>query len=354
MALETSLSANPIRVAVNFISKYFKWLFIIAFLGAIYGFIMASFNKKEYSGGVRFVLEDGSGGGGLSSLIGMAAQFGLDFNMKGSSAAFSGDNVLELLKSRMLIEKTLLNTINYKGIQTTLAEEYIKVGEFNKNWKKKGIDIHFLPGSNRENFTRMQDSIMKEMFEDIVKKRLNVVKPDKKLSFISVDMKCSDEYFVCIFTQALVKEVTDFYVATKTKLLTQNIGKLNNTADSILALLNNTTYKVAQQQEGVININPLLKVPNVSIEISQRNKFVLQTIYGEVVKNLELAKITLAQETPLVQIIDKPIMPLKEHGRGRIKGALTWGFIGGLFGLIFFIINAVRKTVTPKNKLSPA
>ncbi len=347
MAEKKSIIINGDNLLVVFIRKYFKWLMLAVVAGGIFGFVLASFNKKQYSGGVRFVLEDGSGGGGLSSLIGMAAQFGLDFNMKGSSAVFSGDNVLELLKSRMLVEKTLLNKISINGKETTLAEEYVNIADLNKK-NKLSQQIHFLPDISREKFTRQQDSVLMKIYDDIIKYRLNVVKPDKKLSFINVDMKFMDEKFVCVFTQSLVKEVTDFYVDTKTKLLTQNIKKLEIKSDSILRLLNATTYKIAQGLD--LNINPVFKTQSVPMEISNRDKFVLQTLYGEIVKNLELAKITLSQETPLVQIIDKPIMPLKEEGRGRIKGAINWGLIIGLLAFVFLIIKSTFQKMQIKTK----
>lgn len=56
------------------------------------------------------------------------------------------------------------------------------------------------------------------------------------------------------------------------------------------------------------------------------------------VKNLELAKVTLRKETPLIQIIDKPILPLKKERFGKVKGVIFGGFLGGFFIVIFFII----------------
>ena len=44
-----------------------------------------------------------------------------------------------------------------------------------------------------------------------------------------------------------------------------------------------------------------------------RNVEVLNTMYLEIVKNLELSKLTLLNQTPIIQIIDKPILPLEEE-----------------------------------------
>jgi uncharacterized protein involved in exopolysaccharide biosynthesis len=61
-------------------------------------------------------------------------------------------------------------------------------------------------------------------------------------------------------------------------------------------------------------------------------------ILTELVKQTELAKVTLRKETPLIQVIDRPILPLKKEKVGKAKGIIIGGFLGGflmLLGLIF-------------------
>jgi len=42
---------------------------------------------------------------------------------------------------------------------------------------------------------------------------------------------------------------------------------------------------------------------------------------------LELAKITLRKETPLIQLIDQPILPLEKDKLGRFKSLIIGGFL---------------------------
>jgi hypothetical protein len=46
----------------------------------------------------------------------------------------------------------------------------------------------------------------------------------------------------------------------------------------------------------------------------------------ELVKQSELAKVTLRKETPLIQIIDRPILPLAKERFGKAKGIVLGGF----------------------------
>jgi hypothetical protein len=54
--------------------------------------------------------EDGGGGGGVLSL---ASQFGFDLGTSGGGA-FTGSNLIELFKSRSMVEKTLLALVKHK------------------------------------------------------------------------------------------------------------------------------------------------------------------------------------------------------------------------------------------------
>jgi uncharacterized protein involved in exopolysaccharide biosynthesis len=60
------------------------------------------------------------------------------------------------------------------------------------------------------------------------------------------------------------------------------------------------------------------------------------TVYAEIVKNLELSKTALAQESPTVQLLDTPEFPLKKNKLSKFKYALM-GFMGGFFILGFII-----------------
>jgi uncharacterized protein involved in exopolysaccharide biosynthesis len=64
------------------------------------------------------------------------------------------------------------------------------------------------------------------------------------------------------------------------------------------------------------------------------------------VKQSELAKVTLRKETPLIQIIDRPILPLKKDKFGKAKGIVIGGFLAGFLGLIFFVFNRFFKSLT--------
>jgi hypothetical protein len=54
-----------------------------------------------------------------------------------------------------------------------------------------------------------------------------------------------------------------------------------------------------------------LKSYSASEEISQKDKTVAFALFSEVTKNIELTKLSQAQQTPIFQILDNPKLPLE-------------------------------------------
>jgi uncharacterized protein involved in exopolysaccharide biosynthesis len=57
-----------------------------------------------------------------------------------------------------------------------------------------------------------------------------------------------------------------------------------------------------------------------------------------VIQNLEITKMQRAQEEPIIEIIDAPILPLGMEKFGQVKGIAIGGFLAGIIiiGWLFF------------------
>lgn len=323
-----------------------KWKIIVpvGLLGGALGFTYAYFQEPNYQAELTFVLED-SKSNPLGAYAGIASQFGIDLGAGSSSGVFTGDNIIEFLKSRLMIEKTLLSPVTINGKEQSIAELYITSEKLRKAYNQKPAlkDIQFPVQADRKKFSLLQDSILSDLHKRILKKNLSVARPDKKLSFISVKCLSPSDVFSKVFTERLVVEATDFYIETKTKRSKKNVDKLQAKADSIETLLNQKTYSAAYAQD--LNQNPVKRVATVGLEMANRDKMVLQTMYGEVVKNLELSKMTMAQETPLIQIVDTPSLPLEKKKFGKLKGLIIGGFLAGFLILIWLIVKRIYRDV---------
>ena len=330
----------------TYLFSQWKIIVLAGIVGAILGLTYSFTKKPIYTATLTYALEDGkSSGGGLGNL---ASSFGLDLGSSGNNGAFSGANLMELFKSRAMVEKTLLAPIVYKGATISLAEMYVQEKKWRKKWNEKPRfkNLQFLPNADRKTFTRDQDSILGNMYGDLSKNSLTVEQKDKKVAIGTITMKATNEYFAQQFTITLTKTVTDFYIATKNKRAKENMDILMRQTDSIRAELNGSITGVAVANDNTFGLNPALNVKRVPSARRQVDVQANTAILTEIVKQAELAKVTLRKETPLIQVIDQPIVPLPKEKFGKFIGIIFGGFIGSFIIVIFLFIKRVLNYIS--------
>lgn len=324
-----------------------KWLIIFGFglLGGIFGFALSYSAKPTYTATTTFVLEDGGSNtaGALGSLGGLASIAGIDIG--GGGGIFQGDNILELYKSRSMIEKTLLTEVQYENRKVPLVDLYVEFNKLKESWDKSPNlkNIHFKKSLK---YSRLQDSVLGIIVQDINANILNVSKPDKKLSIIKAKVKSSNEFFSKAFNDEIVKNVNDFYVQTKTRKSLDNISILQQKTDSVRMVMNGAIYKAAEVSDATPNLNPTRQTQrNAPVQKSQFNAETNKAILTELVKNLELSKISLRKEAPLIQVIDYPIFPLEKDKFGKLRGIVSGGGIAGFLTCLVLIGRRLLKKI---------
>lgn len=324
----------------TYLLSQWKLIIGIAFMGSLVGLAYAYTSKPIYKAEFSFVLEDEKSSGGLGGALGLASQFGLDLGGGGGGGVFAGDNLLELMKSRSMVQKALLSPVNIEGKDQSLADYYISLKDMRKGWRGNANleSLNYPIQSDVSKFNRAQDSVLMGIHEDIIKNLLSVAKVDKKLSILKVTVNSKNEIFSKAFTEALVSVVSNFYVETKTKKSKVNVAILQFQADSIRNQLNSAISGVAQSNDAIPNLNAARQVLRSSGQQRQIDVQANTAILTELVKNLELSKLSLRKETPLIQVIDRPVLPLAVERLGKSKGILMGGFLAGFLVVIFLIV----------------
>lgn len=324
-----------------------KWkiILIVGIIGASLGVIYSIIKKPTYKATLSFALEDEKAGG-LGGALGLASTLGLDLGGN-AGGIFTSANLTELFKSRSMVEKTLLSPVIVNGKTVSLAEMYIQNNEWRENWNEKPNlkNIQFLPDQKRQEFSRVQDSILGEIYKKLSNSGLNVATKDKKASIITMEVSSTDELFSKYFCEALAKQVGKFYIDTKSKKARLNMDILEYQTDSIRNELNGAITGVALADDNTFNLNPALNVrraPSVRRQVDVQANTAILT---ELVKQTELAKVTLRRETPLIQVIDRPILPLEKEKFGKLKGVIFGGFLAGFLTILFLIFKRFLKTL---------
>lgn len=333
------ISLKGLFIKIGHLLNYLKskWLTLLLFglLGGALGLMYSIVKKPLYTATCSFVLDDGSKTSSLSQYAGLASLAGIDLGGGASGGVFQGDNILELYRSRTMIEKTLLCKFDYNGHQEMLIDRYIDFNKLRDKWKGESFqNINF--NGDPAHFNRKQDSLITEFVNQINKDLLSVTKPDKKLTIINVSLSSKDEPFSMAFTNNLVENVNNFYVQTKTKKTLQNVHILQHQMDSVRSILNSSIQGVASAMDAAPNANPAMLTLRVPSQRKQVDVQASSAVYAEVVKNYELAQMALREETPLIQVIDRPVFPLLIDRVTKFKGILI-GLIIGVFVTAIFL-----------------
>ena len=347
---EISLKEVIIKIKDGFIFLRFKWKMILLFgiIGGSIGLSIAIFEKPTYKASLTFAMEDDKGGiqSGASSF---ASTLGIDLGGAGGGGAFAVNNLAELMKSRLIVEKVLLEPINLNGKIISLAEYFIQINHLRKYWEKdlplKGIQ--FLPNTDRSNFTLQQDSILKQIHQSLINdKKLSIMQKDKKGTILSIEVTSGNELFSKIFCENLAKETSDFYIETKSKKAAINVNVLQRQCDSVRNELYGAITGVANETDNVYNLNPAFNIKGTSRIKKQIDVQSNTGIYTNLVVQLELAKITLRKETPLIQLIDRPILPLQKEKFGKLKSIALGGFLAVFLYILYFIFGSLYRKMT--------
>ena len=334
-----------IKELYQFLLTKWKLIILAGIIGGLIGFTYAYFQKPTYKAVLTFAMEEEkSGGGGLGGALGLVSQFGIDLGSSGGGA-FSGANLIELMKSRKLVEKTLLSPITVNGKTQSLADYYLEFNEMKKSWEDKPAfkGINFPIDADREKFTLQQDSILKNISTGLVKTDVVVSQKDKKISILSIEVNSINEQFAKVFCETIAKETSKYYVEIKSKKSKMNLDILQNQADSIRAELNSAITGVAAAADNVFNLNSAMNVRRTPSARRQVDVQANTAILTQLVGNLELAKVTLRKETPLLQIIDRPSFPLEKEKVGKLKSLVLGGFLAGFLTVLYLVFSSLYK-----------
>ena len=329
----------------SYLLSQWKIIVLAGVVGSALGLGYSISKKPIYTATLSFALEDEKGGG-MSGALGLASSFGIDLGSSGGGA-FSGSNLNELFKSRSMVVQTLMQPVQYGNDSISLAEMYIQMKEWRKVWigKPKLKAIQFPPLTKPKYFTREHDSIMSVIYNNIIGSSLSVAQKDKKIAITSIDVKSENEAFAKAFSETLAKQVSDFYVDTKSKKARMNMAILQKQTDSIRAELNGAITGVAVANDNTFMLNPALNVNRAPSAKRQVDVQANTAILTELVKQTELAKVTLRKETPLIQVIDRPILPLPKEKFGKANGILMGGFVAVFLIILGLIGRRLIKTI---------
>jgi uncharacterized protein involved in exopolysaccharide biosynthesis len=254
----------------------------------------------------------------------------------------SDENVMEMLKSNRIIEAALLSPVKTRAKQPELLiNYYISTLELRKDWedaKNPELKNVSFKETTREHNTILQDSVI-QVLTKTIKEDLLVEKPVKQSNIISVEYKSTDQLLTKAMLEGVVDAVSKSYAQRKTQHARETVDFIQSRADSIKRVLYMSEYGLARFSDA--NKRLIKAEGSLNEGRMMRDVEMLGVAYAKVVENLELSKVSLLNQTPLIQIVDAPYMPIpREKKLGKLTSIILGGFIGGFFASLFVIVRS--------------
>ena len=309
--------------------KYRIILSVILF--SFLSFLVSHFFQEEYKAELTFIVDGGNDRGTMSGgLSGIASQFGFDLGGN-SGTTFTQDNIIELLKSREVVSSVLLKESNVAGKKDLLIEHYLNINDLREDL----IYENKLVNSFREKLTLHHDSIINLVWLDMIENRIGVKFQSDDASILKLSYISYSQEFAKCMVEELIIRMGIMYTEHRTSQANNTLNFLSDRADSVFNELQISEKAFARTKDinqRIIKASGRLKELQLMREVE-----VLNTMYLEIIKNLELSKLTLLNNTPIINVIDRPILPLEDTNMSIVLVVLLGGILGGFFSVMFFI-----------------
>lgn len=311
-------------------------------------------NKPSYGTKLTFMVDDdtGSRGGLLGNLLG-------GFGLGGGNS--NNDKILELARSMRIIRQALFQKVDINGETDFLANHFIRLQNLHEeDWNKKpknpgqaSLKGFFFTHDSIEQFTRLEYSALKSLYGMLIGSEeyrpLFTARDNADSGVMTLSLSTRSEALTIALLRAIFDQLSDFYINASTEKQQETYEIIRAKSDSLRRLLAGTEYRAAQfKEQNNLLLRPTDQVPT---ERLARDKAMLSLMYGESVKNLELADFALRNKVPYIQAIDLPIPPLASVPYGKKKAVGLGLGLGLVLGSIFVI---ARKMVRDQLAAEPA
>lgn len=315
-------------------------ILLIGISGSIIGLTFAFFTPIRYNAKLSFIVEQQSSSS-LGSFSGIASNFGFS-SLAGEKGLYDNQvNLISYFKSRTVVEEALLSKMI--DAEQSYADKFAQLEGWKEDWKSEadGSDIDL---NKITNFTRQEDSVMFEIYKLIIHEELlRISVPDDDGSIIQIAFLSESQELSKEFIEKLLEVVSKNYLAAKTRLTRENVEILQHQTDSVRQVLNEALAENANATDKVFGLNPAYAVERVPASKNQIDIQVSSLVLQELVKNLEMAKVRLMDQTPLIEVIDYPKYPLEVVKNGKISTAIKFGLISVfLFISILLLIRMIK------------
>ena len=327
-------------ISIDF-SAFFKiiwkekiWIVLITLLFAIGGIYYALTAREEFVSTGKILPEYQSKAGGLGQFAGLASLAGIDVSSAagGGSDAVRPDLYPDVLKSTPFFLELLKIKVRTKDNKEMLFSQFYDTFVLDNKIEEKNTKIKF-PTSNQYIAVSYQtENNLKDL-----RTRISAV-IDKKTGLITVTVKLPDPVVATLITDYGMNFLTNYITNYRTEKSKRDLNFLAERLDAAKGKYFNNQAKKAQYSDQYQLSMMKLQTADLQRERIESEYKISSTFYNTLLQKYEEAKLKVQQETPVIKVLEPPVVPNKRSEPKRTIIVLIATFLGGIFGIIFGLI----------------
>ena len=329
-------------ISIDF-SAFFKiiwkekiWVVLITLLFAIGGVVYALLAREEFSTEGTILPEFQSKTGGLSQFAGLASLAGVD--LSSMSGGLGGVEAVRPDLYPTVVGSTPFFLELFKCKVVTRKREQMTFSQF--------YDKYVLDDDIDEEYTKLTYPLNKDYLavtyqteknlKDLRKRITSSI--DKKTGVITFTVKMPDPIVAALVTKFSMEYVKQYVINYRTEKAKRDLNFLAERLDAAKGKYYSNQTKKAQYSDQ--NQLSMIKVQSADLQRERiESEYKLSSsFYNSLLQKYEEAKLKVQQETPVLKVLEPPVVPNKRSEPKRVIVVLLATFLGGIFGIIFGLI----------------
>jgi len=310
---------------------------VVALFVAI-GVVHALLTPSEFTSDVRYMPElKGRSAGGASQLSSLAGLAGINLdNVTGGDAeAVRPDLYPSILQSTpFLIHLMKQPVTDPETGKPVSVGAYLQAKQAKTLMGRMGTVIGASGGEERlPNDKNLARAIhLSRAQELIVEELLGRVQSafDKKTGLISISVKMPDRFVAASVAQLSTNYLTDYVTSYRTEKARQQAQFLGERVADAKRRYQSAGYALQNYKDR--NRNSFLNVARLDADRLQSEFKLAESVYNELSRQLEQAKVKVQEETPIFKELTPPQIPNKRSEPKRTVMVLVYAFLGLVAG----------------------
>ncbi len=318
--------------------SHWKLVILITVPFVLFFLFRAFTTPATYPASLTFMVNEDEGGG-IGGAMAILSQFG--FGGGGGGGKYNLEKILQLSKTRKIVQSALFNKTTINDNHDYIANHLIDLYDYHEAWEESEIGLKNFKFTHVEidRFNLTENAALKTLHSKVIGgenvEGIFSTGINEEAGIMNFKVNSESPDFSISLVNNLYNHLDTFYTEKTIEKQQSTYDLVREKVDSIQNELNAKEGRLAKLKDSSRNI--YTNTDNLRESRLGRDVQVLSIMYGEALKNLEIADFSLKNKTPFIQLIDAPIPPINPIGESKLKAIILGGFLGGFLAIGFII-----------------